>query len=145
MGVGYPDYFGQSIFLSYGITKQEIVNQKTVNSDATDTSLQVNTKGKLTGGYIIVYDLLVTTQFLIQILVDTSSNAQMTNLSLWGDNLHELKKYPIICVNKDLVNGINVYQLTGDITFSNNISLWVTAYVNALKYHAQFLYTEVVI
>lgn len=144
MGIGYPDFFGQSIFLKYGVTKQKNISQKMVNEDETNTDLLVNAKGKITGGYITLYNIDITDIWAIQLLLDGQSSAQQTNNAPYFDYLNSLINYPLVIVRENYSTGVIVIELQGEVTFDESAALWISSLNGSFNFNAQICYTEVI-
>lgn len=144
MGIGYPDFFGQSVFLKYGVTKQKNISQKMVNEDETNTDLLVNAKGKITGGYITLYNIDITDIWAIQLLLDGQSSAKQTNKAPYFDYLNSLINYPLVIVQENYSTGIIVIELQGEVTFDESAALWISSLNGSFNFNAQICYTEVI-
>ena len=126
MGVGYPDYFGHSIFLTYGITKRKVESNVVINDGLGKSICLIETKGKLLTGYCHIYWSNVVGNILIQLLADSCfavefNTATALTSGLWDMTEHFFSPFYLNYNEKRFS-----ISFKGDITFSNTLLIGIT-------------------
>lgn len=145
MGVGYPDFFGQSIFLSYGITKNINEYAQLLSSGNYVDLCLVESKGKVSNGWINIRKNTMSYDYTIQIWIDGYLACEFNTVIIDLFNLWDVQDYPIVARFFDASKGNLSLGIKGDITFSNSIFIRIKNDTSSIiSVSAELNYTEVV-
>lgn len=144
MAKGYPDFFGQSIFLKYGPFKTEWA-EVTVDNVSTADIVSIETKGTIQGGYLFTNDADAGKEDSVILEIDGIEivKTAFQYLFLYG---YDLNIYaPIILVEYDRDSPVFTVLLKDKIPFDTSVVLaYKNVGFNDVTVEAAIYYQEVI-
>lgn len=144
MAKGYPDFFGQSIYLRYGsINLKEVA--EIVNPPSYDDNLvNIAAKGKIAGGYLLFSTADDLQEWVLKLTIDGVTVFEDSIITLFEDYVLE---DPVTVINfqkYDTLNGKYVIGFNDNISFESSFLLELTVDVvaNASLITGNFYYQE---
>jgi len=144
LGIGYPDFFGQSIFLSYGVTQRSSFLTG-VGAGSVKDIHDISAKGLLQYLKVFITPDLFDGNISSQIYIDDTLVTDWEYQYLFTDYRGRQKDVGYKCTYIDLSSGVIILELKGQLTFSSNIRVTLNnACGSSVAVRSELIYTEVV-